>query len=61
MGFTVFFFYQLGASTRKWGSQFKLGEVKTSFKDFLSCTDAFPSFKEFLAFPAIDVFRFVVN
>jgi hypothetical protein len=26
----------LGASTRKWGSQYKLGEVESSFKEFLA-------------------------
>jgi hypothetical protein len=27
---------QLGASTRKWGFQFRLGEVELSFKEFLA-------------------------
>jgi hypothetical protein len=27
---------QLGASTRKWGSRFRLGEVEPSFKEFLA-------------------------
>jgi hypothetical protein len=46
---------QLGASTRKWGSQFRLGEVKPSFKEFLAslARDAFPSFKKILASPAM--------
>jgi hypothetical protein len=38
---------QLGASTRKWCSCFRVGEVEPSFKEFL----ASPAREEFLASP----------
>jgi hypothetical protein len=53
----IFSASQLGALTRKWGSRFRLGEVESSFKEFLASTTRIrfqvPSFKEFLASPAM--------
>jgi hypothetical protein len=36
VGFTVFPASQLGASRRKWGSRFRLGDVEPNFKEFLA-------------------------